>query len=340
MRMVGQTLTLVTSLIAGGSGALADIYIPEGDANTTLVLSDKFEVLRRIEGLEAVHGLAAIPGRDILLAGSLATIERGNVQKPAAASEDEHDAHHGGGQEPMDGTVSIVSAVEAETGEIIKKIEVPGSVHHVETSTDGKWAVVTHPGLASVSIIDLGDFSVAATVATGPEPEYSVYDPVTGRFFVSNAGNGTVSDVDPEKGYVVRNLVLDNGPKHLAFDSEARRIFAAEADNGTVSVIDADSGDTLQRFEIGGELHGIAEGENVVYVSARETGKIVKVDVATGKSSEVSVGPQPYHMTLSDEGLLVSSAAEALVWVLDPRDLSVRSTIPTQGIGHQMVVSN
>ena len=133
--------------------------------------------------------------------------------------------------------------------------------------------------------------------------------------------------------------MLDNWPEHLAFDAEAGLIFAAEADNGTVSVIDAASGDTRQRYEVGGMLHGIAAQGDQIYVSARERGKVVRIDRQSGEMVEADFGPQPYHMTISRSGLLVSSAEEPLIRVMDTSDLSIRTTIPTRGIGHQMVVS-
>ena len=45
-------------------------------------------------------------------------------------------------------------------------------------------------------------------------------------------------------------------------------------------------------------------------------------------------------MTMTDRGLLVSSAAEPVVWVVDPDTLAVTDTIETAAVAHQMVVAD
>ncbi|MDV7143000.1 hypothetical protein R3X27_09910 [Tropicimonas sp. TH_r6] len=329
------TLTLAAAVAMPFAG-LADVYVPEGGAGTALHLDESFEPVGRIESLTDVHGLASAPKRGILIAGSLSEVIPGVVAKPAGVSEEDHNAHHGGAKS-MPESVSIVTVVDAATHEILRRIEVPGGVHHVEVSSDERWAAVTHPGLEAISLIDLESGELTATLPTGPVPEYAVADPATGRFFVSNAGNGTISDIDPVKGIVMRNFEVDGGPKHMRLVPDQRRLVSAQADEGVVTILDADSGDVLDRIEIGGELHGVEFGKGAIFVSAREPERVVRIDVASGRKTEVDVGPQPYHMTLVGEDLLVSSAELPMIWVLDPNTLDLKKVIPTAGTAHQMV---
>ncbi|WP_068117920.1 YncE family protein [Tropicimonas marinistellae] len=332
-----KTLTLTfAAAIAMPFSGLADVYVPEGGAGTALHLDEAFEPVGRIESLTDVHGLASAPKRGWLIAGSLSEVEPGEVSRPAGVSAEDHAAHHGGAKSMPD-SVSIVSIVNAASHEVVKRIEVPGGVHHVEVSSDERWAIVTHPGLEAVSIIDLDSGEVTATVPTGPVPEYAVADPATGRVFISNAGNGTISDLDPAKGYVTRNFKVEGGPKHMRLLAGARRLISAEADEGIVTILDADSGETLDRIEIGGELHGVDAGLGAIYVSARERERVVRIDVATGETMEADVGPQPYHMTLVGDDLLVSSSELPMIWVLNPRTLDLKKVIPTAGTAHQIV---
>lgn len=333
-------LLAVTAALIAGSAAQADVYIPEGEGGTALHLDSEFNVVERISGLDNVHGLAGAPRRGLLIAGSLSETTPGVVEKPAAVSEEDHDAHHGGGANPAPDSVSQVTLIDAESHEILRRIEVPGIVHHVEVSADERRAAVTHPSLDSVSIIDLETGEVTATIATGPIPEYAIADPKTGRFFISNAGNDTISDLDPEAGIVARNFQLQGAPKHMQLDAEARQLIVSESDAGMVAIVDADTGETLDRYDIGGYLHGVAADDSAIWSSARERDRVVRIDRATGRRIEAEIGPEPYHMARIDDALVVSSASEDVVWVLDPATLELRKTVETASTGHQFVEMN
>ena len=330
----------VTAALIAGSAAQADVYVPEGDGGTVLHLDDQFNVVGRVSGLDNVHGLAGAPGRGLLVAGSLSETTPGMVEKPAGVSEGDHNAHHGGGAKPMPESASLVTLVDAKSHEIVRRIEVPGIVHHVEVSADERYAVVTHPALDAISVIDLESGEVTATIATGPIPEYATADPKTGRFFVSNAGNDTVSDVDPVAGIVERNFKLKGAPKHMELNADARQLIVSEAEGGTVAVLNADTGETLERYEIGGGLHGVAADENAIWSSARERERVVRIDRASGKRMEADIGPEPYHMASVSGAILVSSASENVLWVVDPATLELRKTIETAQTGHQFVEMN
>ncbi|KRS12234.1 hypothetical protein XM52_28290 [Roseovarius indicus] len=42
--------------------------------------------------------------------------------------------------------------------------------------------------------------------------------------------------------------------------ARARQLIVSESDTGRVSIVDADNGETLDTFEICGDLHGVAAG--------------------------------------------------------------------------------
>jgi len=327
------------------SPTIAEVIIPEGNAGTALRLADDMTPLGRIKGLGNVHGMDVALSRGLLISASLNEQPRGEVKKPEGVSQDEHAAHHNGGAKvegasAATANVGILNLVDLASGQIKQRIEVPGMVHHVTVGAADRYAVLTHPGLDAVSIVDLESRTVTATIKTGPNPNYAVYDPKTAAFYVSNAGNATISQVDPVQGYVVRNFKTPGGAEHLAIDVAGRRLFAAEADDGRVDVINLASGEVSRSFEVGGGLHGIAydSARNAVYVSAREMGAIGWIDLATNKLSLQPVGPEPYHMALDGDKLLVSSADENVVWVLDANTHDLTSTIKTNARGHQMVV--
>ncbi len=322
------------------STAFADVYIPEGGAGTVLHLDETLNVVGRITGLDTIHGMGGASDRGILVAGSLTEVPFGEVKKPDAVSEEDHAAHHGGGDKSSASGVSQVTIVDAESHDILRLIKVPGFVHHVAVSADERYAVVTHPGLDAVSVIDLESGQVNATIATGPMPEYAIADPKSGSFLISNSGNNTISEVDPEAGIVVRNFKLEGPANHMQLDADARQLFVSESDNGKISVVDADNGNVLVTYDIGGGLHGIAADAGAIWSSARERNRVVRIDRKTGERIEAEIGPEPYHMALIGDALLVSSAYEPVLWILDPKTLELRKSIQTKDIAHQFVVIN
>lgn len=336
-----RPLILTATAIVFPLVAPAQVLIPEGIEGTVLHIDSAAGITARIAGLENVHGLSVAPKTGLIIAGSLSEMLRGDMEmesvaKPAGVSSEDHDAHHGGAKDSaMDSeAVSIVTVLDLKSHAVRARIEVPGMVHHVEVSADERFAAVTHPGLDGVSIIELESGTVT-TIDTGPIPEYAVADPQSGNFLVSNAGNGTVSEVDPNRAIVLRNIVLEGGPKHMQLTTD-RHLVVAEADEGMVSVIDVATGKVGPRYDIGGELHGVQSDGQAVYVAARERDAIVRIDLASGEKTERALSPEPYHATLVGDALYVSSAAEPRIWIIDPATLETRGEIVTNGVAHQM----
>ena len=175
------------------------VYIPEGSAGEILVVdADTGSVEARWPGFEAVHGLAGVPGARYIVAGSYSEVAKEEAEAPAkpdGVSQDEHEAHHASRAAsvmPKDAGVSILTIVEAETGAVVRRIEVPGAVHHVAMSPDGRYAAVTHPTTDGISIIDLDTLAFKAFVPTGTSPNYAVFARDGRSVFVTNADSGTM----------------------------------------------------------------------------------------------------------------------------------------------------
>lgn len=347
-----KTKILCTALalsVPVSASAEADIvFVPQGSANSVLMVkASTGETLRQIDGIEAVHGLAGAFGTPYLVAGSYLEIDRDDavaIDKPQGVSDDEHAVHHAKPAKavaPAGAGISILSILDAKTGDILRRIEVPGAVHHTAVSPDGRYAVATHPSGDGISVVDLIDFSVVGYIATGSMPNYAVFGSDPGRVFVSNAGNGTISEVDLDRGIVLRNIAVGETPEHLVFSAEADVMYVADADPGIVYEVELSSGDISRSFDIAGEIHGIdlSDDAGTVFVAAREFDTLEAIDLTTGEVRSLDLGPQPYHLsTIPGAGtLFVSSREDPKVWIVDAGTLTVRDEIAIEGEGHQMV---
>lgn len=351
MRSILKSSSISLSLLILASTPLlaATVYIPEGSAGSVLVVEAKTgDVIKRISGLEAIHGLSGAPGVRYIVAGSFQELSREDAMqtdKPAAVSAEDHQAHHspsGSSVPAIEGTVSIVTVLDTQTNEIVHRLEVPAAVHHTAVSPDGTSAVATHPGNDGISIIDLQAMKVMGFVATGPTPNYAVFSSDSERVYVTNTGNATISEVDVGKRIVTRNMIVGEAPEHFVAKSDDSTLYVLDGDAGNVFEVSSASGKVSRTFAIGGELHGIdlAEDENTLFVSAKGSNKFVAINLSTGDTLSVPLSPAPYHVTtVAGTGkVFVSSREMPKVWVVDQKTLSVSKEISISGEGHQMVV--
>jgi YVTN family beta-propeller protein len=355
MRKIPARIAVPAALIAAAylavQPAVAEeiVYVPLGDAGQVLVIDAANDSIRgRIAGVPESHGLAVTPDGRLLIAGSLAEVAPHEAElppKPAGMSESDHQAHHktsGPATAAKDEGVSFLTVLQAEDGKILRRIEVPGAVHHTAVTPDGRYALATHPNGGSVSVVDLATLRLAATVRTGPLPNYVVANPDGTRIYVSNAGNNTVSEVDTERWIVRRNFVTGESPEHMVLSRDGARLYVTNVDAGTVSELAVTAGTVTRTFEIGGLLHGLdlSEDGGTLFVAARERNKLVAIALDSGDLRDAPLSPEPYHLTtVGGTGkIYVSSAGEPKIWVVDQDSLSVLNTVPTPGKAHQMAV--
>jgi YVTN family beta-propeller protein len=355
MRKIPARIAFSTALVAVAylavqpAAAEEIVYVPLGGAGEVLVIDAESDSIRgRIAGVPQSHGLAATPDGRLLIAGSFAEVAPEAAKlppKPAGVSESDHQAHH---RKPdhaaaaKDEGVSLLTVLQAEDGKILRRIEVPGAVHHTAVTPDGRYALATHPNGGTLSVVDLATFQIAATVRTGPLPNYAVASPDGTRIYVSNAGNNTVSEVDTERWVVHRNFPTGESPEHMVLSRDGARLYVANVDAGTVSELAVEVGTVTRTFEIGGLLHGLdlSEDGGTLFVAARERNKLVAIALDSGDLRDAPLSPEPYHLTtVGGTGkIYVSSAEEPKIWVIDQDSLSVLNTVPVPSKAHQMAV--
>lgn len=341
---------LIASLGAWASQTMAGptVYVPLGEAGEVMVMDAADDVsVGRISGLPAVHGLAGTPGWGYLVAGSYDERPAGDAAmppKPAGMPQTVHEAHHAKPPASPDAgsAGSFLSLIRIADGAITRRIEVPGAVHHTAVIPGGRFALAIHPDRDSVSVVDLSAGRVAAEVRTGPRPNYAVASPDGKRVFVSNSGNDTISEIDTETWTVRRTMAVGKSPEHMVLSADGRTLYVNNVEAGTVSAVSIGRGEPMKTYFIGGILHGIdlSDDGKTLFVSALEQNKLVSIDLASGGTRGVPLGPSPYHLTAvrGTGKLYVSSAEEGKLWVVDGRSLAVSREIPIPGQGHQMVV--
>ena len=183
---------LLTASLAQ-AGPPPRVYIPTTGERAEVLIIDAAtqQMIGRLGGLPAAHGLAVTPNGSRLVVGSFEerAPDAAMPDKSAGVSAADHAAHHGAGPKAeTPDAISTVSIVDAATQAILRRIDVPGAVHHVAVSPDGRIAVVTQPGTDSITAIDRGATPfwrrsglarcrTTRRIATGASPEHLVLAP-------------------------------------------------------------------------------------------------------------------------------------------------------------------
>lgn len=235
-----------------------EVYVPLGSANAIAVVdAESDRIVSEIAGINASHGLAVSVDGAFLLAGSLLERPVGAAPpKPQDMSEADHAAHHSNAAQvdPKKATggekVGTAYLVDAREKRLLRQIDVPSAVHHALVMPDGRFAVLTHPG-GGVSVVDILGHRVYKEIATGAVPNYAISKRDGSRVYVSNAGSGTIAEINTADWTVVRNLQAGKTPEHIVLSPDERYLYVANPGSGTVSRLDLDQAKVTATYSVG-----------------------------------------------------------------------------------------
>ena len=345
--LILATLYAMVALSPASASERNTVFVPMGGNNEIVVIDVRTnKVVERIPGVPAAHGLAKTPDGSFLIAGSFTEIEPGGdiPARPAGVSAEDHAAHH---SKPADRTaakgavISRVTFIKVEDRSVVRRVDVPGGVHHVAVSPKGNFAAVTHPNQDAVSVIDVGTFKVVATVKTGAVPNYAAFSSDGEKLYVSDTGDNSISVVRTADWRVSARVQVGESPEHLVVRDDLGKMFVNNVGDGSVSIVDLAHLAVSKVLKSGDDPHGIdvSEDGRTLFVSAKGEDKLVAIDLKTGDRRNVALAPQPYHLAVvKGRGLIyVSSVELPKLWVVDAKTLKVSGTIDVGGKGHQLV---
>ncbi|PXX97226.1 YncE family protein [Halomonas sp. LBP4] len=337
--MAGVALGASTAAMAASDRA----FVPMGTADAVDIIDlGRQEVISTVTDTINTHGSALTPDGQQLILGSLTPQQPGSeIARPEGVTEDEHAAHHGDASTASmeEASTGLLYVADTATSRIIRTLEVPGPVHHVLVTQDGRHAVSTHPTGGGISVVSLESGQVIASVPTGPNPNYLVQHD-KGSILVSNAGNGTISEVDPLHWFVRRNMRVGGGPEHMVLSKDGDRLYVNDNTGGRTLALNLPTGSVAEEYEIGTAPHGIdlsPDGQRL-YATSQGDNRIVRISLKDGTRHSAELSPAPYHLAVAptDGRVLVTSRVEPHLWIVDPDSLEVLQTVELGGIGHQI----
>jgi YVTN family beta-propeller protein len=159
-----------------------------------------------------------------------------------------------------------------------------------------------------VFVIDLRTHTVLPeSIQVGDGPENVIFSPDGAHAYVSNAEDGTVSDISTGRGAVTRTITVGKRPEGIAITPDGRTVYVANDNSGTVSAIDTAT-DTLvgPPIEVGEGPDQVAMSPDgaAVYVSNFESDSVSVIDPRTNEVSttvQIGEGEEPLAIAVSPD---------------------------------------
>ncbi len=337
-RAVAVDEVLGRAFVAAGSVSIVDLLHP-GRARAVSVANEPFELtadasLRRIF-VTTLYGNGSLTVLDALSGTLVRTIiadaSRDDHLSATRVAIDDRSEHVF-----ASGDTSVVM-IDARSGAILHSAPV-GDNGIDSFAVDGRTSRVffTYDQGQYAGVVSARDGTIVRRVTLYHRTAHqdtisgtaSAVDERTGRVFICDTDNKTVSMLDASSGRLLRTTPVGATPSAVAIDDRTSRAFVANEDGQSLSVLNASSGALLRTVPIGRYLHDVAVDRRArtVLVTAtgkdafRDPGSVRVLDEATGATLRViPVGKDPASVAV-DEAVgraIVTNLQDGTVSIVD-----------------------
>jgi hypothetical protein len=201
-----------------------------------------------------------------------------------------------------------VSVVDVQQQQVVKSIRVPGNIHMISLSLDGRFLYVTQPEQNKVSIIaaKTGGVVCSATVAGGPE--FVVLDSTTNMIYAAGSGAAGVSIIDDTNCDVKYRVSTSGGVYGLAVATTGA---SGSGDNQlwvstghSINVFDDRNGKALGTIAMTQEPRYLSAPPGATIYATTAQGSVVSIDVVSHKVTTLitggQYGPMDYDATTGE----------------------------------------
>jgi YVTN family beta-propeller protein len=185
------------------------------------------------------------------------------------------------------------------------------------------YAYVSNNSDNTVSVIDVSDNTVAATVDVGGGP-WGIAIGASGDYvYVANNADDTVSVIDTATFEVTATITVGVGPLGVTVAPSGNYVYVTNNADNTVSVINISDNTVVATVDVGGGPWGIAIGASgdFVYVANNADDTVSVIDPATFEVTEtITVGAGPLGVSITYDG---GEQLDAFVYVANNTDDTV-----------------
>lgn len=175
------------------------------------------------------------------------------------------------------------------------------------------YGYVPNNGSGSVSVIDLANNSVVATIGVGGAPIRLAVTPDGKKLYVVNTGSDNVTVVDTATRRVTKTITVGDEPAEILISPDGSQVYVPNAEARTVSVISTSTDSVIATLNAGSNCRHIiwvtnSQG-NWVYVANQGASSLTVIDpVRVAVDRNIGVGGGPRRLWASPDGSRVYSA--------------------------------
>ncbi|MEQ8659828.1 MAG: PQQ-binding-like beta-propeller repeat protein, partial [Gammaproteobacteria bacterium] len=135
----------------------------------------------------------------------------------------------------------------------------------------------------------------------------------TGRVFVSNEHDDTVSVIDAATNEVIKTVPIGKRPRGVGIAPDGSEVYVAISGDNAIAVLDPRTLEVVRTFESGDDPEAFDVHPNGnIYISNEEDAKASVYNPRTGeKIAEIEVGIEPEGVAVSPDGTRVIVTSES-----------------------------
>jgi PQQ-dependent catabolism-associated beta-propeller protein len=135
----------------------------------------------------------------------------------------------------------------------------------------------------------------------------------TGRLFVTNEGDDTVSVIDAKSGDLVKVIEIGGRPRGIGFSPDRTHVYVALGDDNAIGVIDTATLAVVEKIPAGSDPEAFAVHPNGhIYLSNEDDGEASVLNPENGEIlAQIKVGIEPEGVAIGPGGTRVYVTSES-----------------------------
>jgi YVTN family beta-propeller protein len=248
-----------------------------------------------------------------------------------------HEGGYENGHEGKHGqTNGFALFYDAETDQLIKKVEVGSHPAHIVFTENMKYALITNNEDNNVSIIDLASYNVIQNISTGKGPHGFRIAADSKTAYIANMGEDSVSVIDLESMKESKKIVVGNTPVTTGVTPDGKTLVATLNGENSLAIFDlaTDKVDKVQVGEGPAQVYIQSDGKYAFVANQGTPGKpsdsVSKIDLETKKVvATIKVGKGAHGIVTSNDNKLVyvTNMYDNTVSVINNEDSTIMATI-------------
>jgi YVTN family beta-propeller protein len=262
--------------------------------------------------------------------------EEGDEEGHGEGHEEGHGEGHGGDEGEHGQSNGFALFFDAETDQLIKKVEVGSHPAHIVFTENMKYALVTNNEDNNVSVIDLASYKVIQSISTGKGPHGFRITADSKTAYIANMGEDTVSVIDLVGMKENKKIVVGNTPVTTGVTPEGKTLVATLNAENSLAIIDLAT-EKVEKVQVGEDPAQvyIQSGGKYAFVANQGTPEIPadsvsKIDLETREViATIKVGKGAHGIVTSNDNqfVYVTNMYDKTVSVIKNDDNSVIATV-------------